>query len=135
MHLTLTAIGAVSKVELFRVDVDGEGSWHYTSRGIAGTKGHLSQADRAQLRSLFERVDWGLEVLNGPTAADDRVRFELSVTHDDGEQRLYQFSENMGHRSWQFRDLVHFLRHNVATAGDPVGWSPDQPEERPPLPM
>lgn len=135
MHLTLTAIGAESRVALFRIEVDGDGRWHYESRGVAGANGQLSPADRAQLKSLYDRIDWELEVLNGPKAADDRVHFALDVTHDEGKHQHYQFSENLAHRSWQFRDLVHFLRHNVATAGDPVAWSPDQPEEHPPLPM
>lgn len=136
MQITLTAKGIQSKVTLFSVQVDDSGRWVYESRGVEGAEGHLSRADQVQFKSFYDKVNWELEVLNGPIAADDGTLFELDVIHSgSGDRRLYQFTESLAHRSWQFRDLVHFLRHNVATAGDPVGYSPDQPREYPPTPM
>ncbi len=121
MHFTLRARGAVSGVSLFELSVDGDGNWHYQSRAIASAHGRLSEADRAQLKARYEQVDWDAEVLNGPIGRDAHTLFELEVTGAGGETRLYQFDDEFHHRSWQFRDLVHFLRHNVATGGEPVG--------------
>jgi hypothetical protein len=135
LQITLTATGIESKVELFRVQVDGAGRWRYESRAVAHAEGRLSAADLAQFKSLYDKVNWELEVLNGPISAGDRTLFAMDVIHDGGDRRIYQFTESLAHRSWQFRDLVHFLRHNVATAGDPVGYSPDEPGVHPPTPM
>ncbi|MFZ5816819.1 MAG: hypothetical protein ACOY93_16255 [Bacillota bacterium] len=135
MQITLTAKGLDSKVELARVQVDSDGRWRYSSRAVEQAEGRLSAADLAQFQAFYDKVNWELEVLNGPVTADDRILFEMEVIHDEGDRRLYQFTEDLAHRSWQFRDLVHFLRHNVAGAGDPVGYSPDRPGEHPPTPM
>lgn len=135
MRIALTAKGIESKVELFRVQVDADGRWTYESRAVEQASGRLSEADLAQFNAFYDKVNWELEVLNGPVTADDRILFEMDVVHDGGDRRLYQFTEDLAHRSWQFRDLVHFLRHNVATAGDPVGLSPDEPGVHPPTPM
>lgn len=140
MQITLRAKSAYTGDFLFAIAVSGDGRWRYESRVIEGAHGRLSDADRAQLKALYDKVDWGKEVLNGPLSRDAHVHFELEVTHDGGDQRLYQFDDDMHNRSWQFRDLVHFLRHNVATAGAPVGEpaefaAPSGPEEHPPLPM
>lgn len=135
MQITLTAKGIESKVQLYEISVDGTGRWDYESRAVEHAQGTLSRADQAQFQSFFERVSWELEVLNGPITATDRTLFEMEVTFDNGDRRLYQFTESLAHRSWGFRDLFHFLRHNVATGGDPVGYSPDQPDLHPPTPM
>jgi len=120
LRLLLTATGLDSKVELFRIGIDESGRWEYQSRAVEGLHGQLSESDRTQLARLYEQVDWDQEVLNLPVSADDRTLFALRI--DDGDlQRTYQFSEAMNHASWQFRDLVHFLRHNVAMGGEPVG--------------
>jgi hypothetical protein len=132
VHLSLTATGADSGVPLFVVNVDEDGTWSYQSRAVAHAAGTLTPGDRAQLKNFYDKVSWGLEVLNNPVSAEDRTFFRLEVDHGGGEQRQYQFSEAMNHLSWQFRDLVHFLRHNVATGGEPVGRSPYEGEERAP---
>ena len=121
MHLTLSATGVDSKVDLFQVQIDEKGNWSYESRAVEKATGKLMDGDVAQLRSLYEKVPWDQEVLNNPISADDRTLFKLEVNREDGDKRLYQFSEAMNHLSWQFRDLVHFMRHNVADHGDPVG--------------
>lgn len=135
MQITLTAKGIESKVKLFQVHVEDTGRWTYESRGVEHAEGHLSEADLAQFKNFYDKVNWELEVLNGPISADDRTFFEMDVVHDAANRKLYQFSESLAHRSWQFRDLVHFLRHNAATGGDPVGYSPDEPGVHPPTPM
>lgn len=132
MRLVLSATGVDSGVDLFRLEVDGSGQWSYQSRAVELATGTLSEADQAQLHSFFDRIDWELEVLNMPISFDDRTRFKLEVSPDKGDRRVYQFSEAINHASWQFRDLVHFLRHNVATKGDPVGRGPDEVREQPP---
>lgn len=135
MQITLTAKGIDSKVVLYQLQVDDAGRWSYESRGVEHAEGRLSEANLAQLKNFYERVNWELEVLNGPVVASDRTLFEMDVFHKGGERRLYQFTESLAHRSWEFRDLFHFLRHNTATGGDPVGYSPDEPEVHPPTPM
>lgn len=135
VQITLTAKGIDSKVALFRTQVDSNGRWSYESRGVEHAGGRLSKADLAQFKSFYDKVNWELEVLNGPLTADDRILFAMEVVHDSTDRALYQFSEDLAHRSWQFRDLVHFLRHNATTGGDPVGYSPDEPGEHPPTPM
>ncbi len=132
MHLALSATGMENGVDLFRVEVDGTGHWTYQSRVVEEARGKLTDGDLAQLRDLVEDVPWEQEVLNNPTSAGDRTLFKLEVDREDGDRRLYQFSERMAHLSWQFRDLVHFLRHNVATGGDPLGRIPQEQEDRPP---
>jgi hypothetical protein len=121
MQLVLQATGLHTEIDLFRVEVDGDGVWSYQSQAVQFAQGHLTEADRAQLNSFFEKVNWELELLNSPMSPDDRRLFRLTVRLPDQGERTYQFSEAMNHRSWQFIDLVHFLRHNVATGGDPVG--------------
>ncbi|HWI66114.1 MAG TPA: hypothetical protein VNT75_30150, partial [Symbiobacteriaceae bacterium] len=111
MHLSLTATGIQSKVKLWTVDVDEAGAWSYESRSVEHAEGHLTDGDRAQLISLYEKVDWSREVLNNPISADDQLIFEFRVVKADGDRRTYQFSEQMPHLSTQFKDLVHFLRH------------------------
>jgi len=130
--ITLRATGLLSKVRLFELTVDREGRWTYESLAVEHASGQLSPANFAQLKSFYDKVNWELEVLNSPLRTDDRILFELDVVHDGDDRRLYQFSEQTTHRSWEFQDLFHFLRHNVATAGDPVGFSPDPPQEQPP---
>lgn len=124
MRVALSATGVDTDIALFRVEVNEDGGWTYQSRAIAHAAGRLSEADRVQFKSLYDKVDWGLEVLNMPVSADDRTLFRMEVDHGHGDTRLYQFSEAINHASWQFRDLVHFLRHNVAVAGEPVGPEP-----------
>jgi len=140
VQITLRAKSAYSGAFLFSVTVGGDGTWRYESRVIEEAHGRLPEADRAQVKALYDKVDWGSEVLNGPLSRGARIHFELEVTHDGGDHRLYQFDDEMGNRSWQFRDLVHFLRHNIATGGDAVGAPPEfvppvGPDEHPPLPM
>lgn len=120
MQITLTARGIESGGELYRVQADDRGRWRYQSRAIEQAEGQLSRADLAQFQSFYDKVNWELEVLGGPTSAGDSILFEMAVTHSPQDRQLYQFTESMAHRSWQFRDLVHFLRHNVATGGNPA---------------
>lgn len=131
MHLVLEATGLGTAIDLFRVEVDGDGAWSYQSQAVQLAQGHLTAGDHAQLISLVEKVNWELEVLNSPTSRDDRRLFRLTVRLPDQGERTYQFSEAMNHRSWQFVDLVHFLRHNVATGGDPVGRLELEPTAQP----
>ncbi len=131
MHLTLSAQGITSGVDLFRVSVSEDGHWSFESRAVERADGRLDPEDVAQLLTLYTHVDWDDHVLNAPVSADDRTLFKLDV-HDGGMIRTYQFSEAMNHASFQFRDLVHFLRHNVALSGDPAGWSPEPWDQRPP---
>lgn len=131
MHLTLSAKGLESGVDLFRVSVREDGHWSYESRAVERAEGRLDPEDVEQLVGLYTSVDWDKHVLNAPVSADDRTLFELNV--DDGNMtRTYRFSEAINHASYQFKDLVHFLRHNVALAGDPAGWSPEPWDQRPP---
>lgn len=131
MHLVLQATGLDSAIDLFRVEVDGDGGWSYQSQAIQLAQGDLSAADRAQLISFVEKVNWELEVRNSPTHRDDRKLFQLTVRLDDKGEQTYHFSEAMTHRSWQFMDLVHFLRHNVATGGDPISQQAPEPTRQP----
>ena len=133
MHLTLHATGIESKVDLFEVDVDENGNWRYESRAVEEVRGQLTEGDRAQLKSLFDKVNWDLEVLNHPVSADDGKLFRLTIRFKNGDHqdtRTYTFSESLTHASWELRDLVHFLRHNVATGGDPVGLIPREDSTR-----
>ncbi len=132
MQITLTATGLESKVKLWELSVDPDGHWQYESRAVEHAEGQLSPANIAQLKMFYDKVNWGLEVLNSPLTANDRILFQMDVVHEGARPQRYQFSEQCTHRSWQFQDLFHFLRHNVATAGDPVGFSPDEPREQPP---
>ncbi|HYF94061.1 MAG TPA: hypothetical protein VD969_17740 [Symbiobacteriaceae bacterium] len=132
MHLTLTATGISSKVKLWTVEVDDRGHWVYESRSVEHAEGHLTEGDRAQLISLYEKVDWSREVLNNPISADDDIHFRFYVVLADGDRRTYTFSEALNHVSYQFRDLVHFLRHNVLGSGDPVGRIPGETHDAPP---
>ena len=131
MHLTLSASGVGTGIKLFSVSVDEAGHWTYESRAVERAEGKLSPGDREQLQDFYLRVDWGKETLNNPVSIDDRTLFKLEVDHGNGDRRLYQFSEAMNHLSWQFRDLVHFLRHNVIT-GEPLGQFPDDTHHQPP---
>ena len=121
MHLRLTATGNDNGIEIFRLAVDGEGNWVYESRAIEKVTGELSAADRAQLEGLFKTVEWQKKILNATITPDDLIRFRLDVAADDLGPRTYLFSEAMRNEPVPFRDLVHFLRHNVATGGEPAG--------------
>jgi hypothetical protein len=132
MHLSLTAKGITNGVDLWKVEVDEDGHWSYESRAVERAEGVLTEGDRAQLISLYEKVDWSREVLNNPMSADDRIHFQFDVVKADGDRRCYQFSEQMAHLSTQFRDLVHFLRHNILGGGDPVGRIPNEMHTEPP---
>lgn len=131
MHLTLRAQGVGTGIDLFKISVSEDGHWTYESRAVEHVEGQLGPEDVAQLVNLYAKVDWDKHVLNAPVSADDRTLFKLDVI-DGAMIRTYQFSEAVNHASWQFRDLVHFLRHHVALKGDPVGWSPEPPGQRPP---
>lgn len=132
MHLTLTANGVDSGVELWTVSVGDDGHWTYQSRAVEFLEGDLSPADRAQLKHFYDEIDWDIEVLNNPVSADDRLLFKLEVTHEgSGDRRLYQFSEAMNHLQYQFKDLVHFLRKNVAKNADVSQQPPFEPQDRP----
>lgn len=131
MRIVLRATGVDTGALVSRLEVNLEdGTYSYESRAVEQARGRLSEGDTAQLRRLFEEVDWDAELLNGPVDVGDRTRFELEVS-PGGEHRMYMFSEDYDTRSWQFRDLVHFLRHNVATAGEPVGPDPEQQADPP----
>ena len=132
MHLALSATGVVSGVNLFKVEVGEHGRWTYESRAVEFAEGQLTEGDQAQLKHFYERVNFDLETLNSPVSADDRTLFKLEVTDKKRGHVLYQFSEALNHRSWEFRDLVHFLRHNVAQNGDPVGRIPGETHTTPP---
>lgn len=132
MHLSLTATGIISKVKLWTVEVDESGHWSYESRAVERAQGCLTEGDRAQLISLYEKVDWSREVLNNPISADDQIHFRFEVVKADGDRRTYTFSEALNHVSTQFKDLVHFLRHNVLGGGDPVGRLPGETHDAPP---
>ncbi|HEY3367994.1 MAG TPA: hypothetical protein VGK74_23280 [Symbiobacteriaceae bacterium] len=132
LQLTLTALGIDTEILLWTLTINEHGAWAYESRAVEEAHGTLTRGDLAQLISLYEKVDWALETLNAPMSADDRTLFRLEVVTDEGERRLYQSSEAMNHRSWQFRDLFHFLRHNVATAGDPIGSATGVTQAEPP---
>lgn len=132
MHLSLTATGIDSHVELWTVSVNDDGAWVYESRAVERAEGNLTEGDQAQLISLYEKVDWSREVLNNPVSADDHILFRFEVVKADGDRRTYTFSEAMNHLSYQFRDLVHFLRHNVLGSGDPVGRIPGETHDQPP---
>lgn len=131
MHLKLTATGNDNGVEIFRLDLDGDGSWTYESRAIEQVAGQLSAADRAQLEGLIEAVEWDKQILNASITPDDLIRFRLDVTAPNLGQRTYLFSEAMRNEPFPFRDLVHFLRHNVATGGEPAGRLADDGQETP----
>lgn len=132
MRIELRATGVDTGALLSRLHVDLQtGAYTYESHAVEEARGQLSDGDTAQLRRLFEGVDWGAEVLNSPIDFDDSTRFEMEVWWED-THRTYLFSESLETRSWQFRDLVHFLRHNVATAGEPVGIDPPPENDRPP---
>lgn len=132
MHLTLSATGVDSGVNLFKVSVGEDGRWTYESRAVEFAEGRLTEADQAQLKHFYERVNWDLETLNAPVSYGDRTLFRLEVDDKKRGHVLYQFSEAMAHRSWEFRDLFHFLRHNVALHGDPVGRIPGETHTTPP---
>lgn len=121
MHLILSATGTIRPISLFRVEVWPDGRWEYESRAVAHAQGRLAPAELTQLQSRYDEVDWDLQALNNPISADDRTFFTLDVIGENGEQRRYQFSEAMANLSFQFKDLVHFLRHNVAVGAEPVG--------------
>lgn len=97
--------------------------------------GKLTPAELAQLKSLYDAVDWGKEVVNAPIGMNDHTLFRLEVEHGEGNAETYRFSDIMTNLSWQFRDLIHYLRHNLAHGGDPVGFvttgTAFQPEVRP----
>lgn len=132
MRITLSAAGVDTGVPLFRTEVNENGEWRHESRAVEEVRGQLTPGDLAQFKNFYDEVNWSLEVLNNPVSADDRTLFKLEVDHGHGDVRLYQFSEAMNHLSWQFRDLVHFLRHNVAVGGDLPGRIPPEIAHQPP---
>lgn len=131
MHLSLSAKGTKSNVMLWTVYVDDSGSWSFESRSVEQARGSLTEGDRAQLISLYEKVDWDHEVLNNRVTIDDDIIFHLDVTHQDGTHKTYIFTEEVNHKV-EFRDLFHFLRHNIVGGGDPVGRIPNEVHDQPP---
>lgn len=127
MRILLTSTGVDSGVPLTRLEITlPDGSYTYESRAVSQMAGRLDEADTVQLQRLIDAVNWDQEVLNSPTRWNHNTRFELTI-EKDGQQRLYQFSDWMqGPRSWEFKDLVHFLRHNVAFADAPGNLSPGE---------
>jgi hypothetical protein len=132
VRIALSGRGIDSDVALFRVTVNDEGQWTYQSRAIEHIQGSLSEADQAQIRSLYKAVDWDHQKLNATIRYKDRVEFCMEVDHGDGNIKSYFFSEVLrpNDASWEFRDLVHFLRHNVIGPTEPV-WPEQVPTERP----
>lgn len=121
MQLTLTAVGRQSDKMLYRISVDETGKWEYESTAVEHASGHLVPGEVAQLKSLYDKVSWDREVLNNPIDLEDHTIMRLEVDHGEGKMATYQFSDAMTRLSFEFRDLVHFLRHNLATGGDPAG--------------
>lgn len=115
MRIALSGRGIDSDSALFQVAVDGDGQWTYQSRAFENLQGNLSEADQAQFRSLYKSVDWDHQKLNATIRYKDRVEFCLEVDHGDGNVKSYFFSEVLrpNDASWEFRDLVHFMRHNI----------------------
>lgn len=133
MQLTLSATGIDTGASLFSLTVDGDGHWVYESRWAEGFEGDLPLGDVVQLKSLYDRVQWDLETVNAPVGATDRTLFRLAVADGHGHHAVYESSEAMNHRSFEFRDLIHFLRHNVVREPQfpPPPPFPEGPEVRP----
>jgi hypothetical protein len=126
VRLLLTAHGIDTGLDLFHLEVEGNGCWRYQSHMVDKAEGRLTEGDLAQLLSLFAKVEWDKQYVDGGVNhVLDRVEFVLWVEHDDGERQHFIFSDTYRGLTWEMRDLVHFLRHNVATGGEPVG--PNQP--------
>lgn len=122
MRVRLTGQGIAADVDLFSLEVDGEGVWTYRSRAIEELKGTLDEADEVQFKSLFERVDWDEKKLNGTIRFDDHVKFKLQVDRGDGQVKTFFFSDHLrpNEATWEFKDFIHFLRHNVVGPADPT---------------
>ncbi|MDF2629465.1 MAG: hypothetical protein K0R39_3296 [Symbiobacteriaceae bacterium] len=131
MHLSLTATNMGH--ELWKVTADGTGAWTYESRSVEQAEGRLTEGDRAQLIGLYEHVDWNREVLNHGITSDTMIRLHLDVTKADGDKRTYTFNADTNQLSTELADLVHFLRHNIMGAGEPVGRIPDDMRDQPRL--
>lgn len=120
--MQLSAHGIDTGLDLFHLDVQGNGCWRYQSHAVEKAEGRLTEGDLAQLQSLYKRVEWDKQYVDGGVNhVLDRVEFALLVEHDGGGRQHFIFSDTFRGLSWSMRDLVHFLRHNVATGGDPVG--------------
>lgn len=123
--MQLSAHGIDTGLDLFHLEVQGNGCWSYQSHAVEKAEGRLSGGDQAQLQSLYERVEWDKQYVDGGVNhVLDRVEFALLVEHDEAERQHFIFSDTFRGLSWSMRDLVHFLRHNVATGGEPVGPNP-----------
>lgn len=126
MRMLLSAHGIDTGLDLFHIEVDGEGRWSYQSRDVERAEGRLTPGDLAQLHSLYEKVDWSRQYVNGGiNHVLDRVEFALMVEPDGEGRKYFIFSDTYRGLTWELRDLVHFVRHNTATGGEPVG--PNQP--------
>jgi hypothetical protein len=131
MHLSLTATNMGKTI--WTVTADDSGAWSYESRAVARAEGTLTEGDRAQLISLYEHVDWNREVLNHGITSDTMIRLHLDVTKADGDKRTYTFNADTNQLTDELSDLVHFLRHNIMGAGEPVGRIPDDMRDQPRL--
>lgn len=133
MQVMMTVQESGSGRPLFQVVVDGEGRWRYESQAVQRAEGRLAEGERAQLISLLKKVAWDREQPMHPRRREDHLRFRLEVAPTDGEGRTFTFSDTMEGISVELRDLVHYLRHNLAVGGDPVGPEPDQLPHQPNL--
>jgi hypothetical protein len=122
VRIALSARGIDTGIDLFHLDLQGNGCWTYQSHAVEKAEGRLTEGDLAQFKSLYNAVDWYKEYARGGiNRVLDHVEFGMKVEHDDGRRQFIEFSDELNNLSWPMRDLVHFLRHNVATGGDPVG--------------
>lgn len=126
MRMLLSARGIDTGLDLFHIEVHGDGRWSYQSHDVERAEGRLTPGDLAQLISLYEKVDWSRQYVDGGVNhVLDRVEFTFLVEPDGEPRRLFVFSDTYRGLTWEMRDLVHFVRHNTATGGEPVG--PNQP--------
>lgn len=124
--MLLSAHGIDTGLDLFHIEVQGDGRWSYQSHDVEKAEGRLTPGDLAQLLSLYEKVDWSRQYVDGGVNhVLDRVEFTLLVEPDGEGRKHFIFSDTYRGLTWEMRDLVHFVRHNVATGGEPVG--PNQP--------
>jgi len=130
VRIALSGRGIDSDVPLFQVTVNGDGEWTYQSRAFEYLRGSLSEADQAQIRSLYKAVDWDQQKRNATIRYKDRIEFCLEVDHGGGTVKSYFFSEVLrpNEAPWEFRDLVHFLRHNIVGPTEPI-WPDSVPTE------
>jgi hypothetical protein len=120
--MLLSAHGIDTGIDLYHIEVHGDGRWSFESHNVDRTEGRMTEGDLAQLLSLYERVDWSRQYVDGGVNhVLDRVEFGLLVEPDGEGRKHFTFSDTYRGLTWEVRDLVHFLRHNVATGGEPVG--------------